>query len=582
MDNQTVAGTFDQIADLLEIKGEAIYRVNAYRRAAESIRSSSEDVNELAQQGRLKEIPGVGEAIADKIGELLATGKLAFFDQLTSEIPAGLLDVLKVQDVGPKKAAQFWKSLDVTSVDELEAAARSGQLRTLPGMGEKSEARILASLEAYRRRSGRQLLGRAMPLAETILGRLRIVPGVQRAEMAGSLRRWRETIGDLDFVASVVEANPVIEAFTAFPEVARVRGRGETKLSVELEGGIQAQLWLHPPAHFGSAWQYATGSQGHNVRLRERAQTLGLSLSEHGMQGDRAPDLEMAEEEHVYHALGLPWIPPELREDRGEIQAASVGQLPTLIEERDMRGELHAHSTWSDGRASIEEMAMAAIEAGLEYLVISDHSQSLGVARGLSVERLREQRREIEDVQRKLGRKLRLLQGTEVEILADGRLDFPDDVLAELDVVTASLHSSLRQDREQATARLLGAIHNPNVDNIGHPTGRMLEQREGADLDLDAIFKAAARTGTALEINAHPERLDLADIHARRAAELGCWLTVNTDAHSPADLGLRRYGIGTARRAWLAPEQVINTWPLQSVLDWARGRRQARRARNHE
>ncbi len=572
MDNREVAAVFDRIADLLEIQGEAVYRVNAYRRAAESIRSTSEQVVTLASAGRLQEIPGVGEAIASKIEELLSSGQMAFYDKLVAAVPEGLIGVLEIQDVGPKKAARFWNELGVTSIDELEAAARAGKLRGLAGMGEKSEARILASIEAYRRRSGRASIGVALPVAERLLAKLRGLPGVQQAELGGSLRRWRETIGDIDLVVASNDPARVTGGFAALTEVRRVRSLGETKVSVELEGGLQAQLWVHPVSRFGTAWQYATGSQAHNVRLRERAQAMGLSLSEHGFRQPEGAELLVAEEEHAYNVLGLPWVPPELREDRGEVQAAAAGALPELVCEADLRGELHAHSSWSDGAATLLEMAEAASEIGLAYLVISDHSQSLGIARGLSVDRLRAQRREIDQAQRRLGRRIRLLQGAEVEILSDGRLDYPDSVLGELDLVTASLHSSLRQSRPQATARLLAAIRNPQVDLIGHPTGRMVEGREGADLDLDEVFQAALETRTMLEINAHPERLDLNDIHARRAGELGCVLAINTDAHRPSDLLLRRFGVGVARRAWLGAGQVANAWPLDDLQAWLGGR----------
>ena len=568
MENPQIAAVFDRIADLLEIQGEAIYRVNAYRRAAESIRSTSEDVTALAEAGKLKEIPGVGEAIAAKIDELLSTGHMAYYDKLAGAVPEGLIGVLEIQDVGPKKAARFWKELGVTNVDELEAAARAGKLRGLSGMGEKSEARILASIEAYRRRSGRASIGAALPVAERLLSKLRALPAVKQAELGGSLRRWRETIGDIDLVVASDRPSRVTEAFAALAEVQRVRSQGDTKVSVELEGGLQAQLWVHPVDRFGTAWQYATGSQGHNVRIRELAQSMGLSLSEHGFRQVDGGELRAAEEEHVYNILGLPWIPPELREDRGEVQAAAQGRLPELVKEEDLLGELHAHSKWSDGVVPIPEMAEAACDLGLAYLVISDHSQSLGVAGGLSVDRLRAQREEIDQVQKRFGRRIRLLQGAEVEILADGRLDYPDSVIAELDLVTASLHTSLRQSREQATARLLAAIRNPHVDMIGHPTGRMVEGREGADLDLDLVLESALETRTILEINAHPDRLDLNDVHARRAGELGCILAINTDAHRPSDLKLRRYGLGVARRAWLSAAQVANAWPLEDVLAW--------------
>jgi DNA polymerase (family X) len=572
MDNRQLADTFDRIGDLLEIKGEVVYKVLAYRRAAESIRSLSRAVADLWREGEVRSIPGVGEAIAAKIDELMRTGKLDFFEKLKREVPVTLVEVLRVGDVGPKKAARFWKELGIKDLPALEAAARAGRLRNLPGMGERSEERILKSIESLKaRQTSRVSIARALPVANSLLERLRALPGVAAAEPAGSLRRWRETVGDLDLLVAAKRPGEVIRAFLTFDDIGRVRGQGETKASVEMASGLEVQLWVHPPQHFGTALQYATGSQAHNVRLRELAQARGLSLSEHGFKQADGTVRECAEEAEVYRILGLPWIPPELREDRGEIQAAVEGRLPELIHEGDVRGELHAHTDWSDGSTTLEEMAEAAARAGLDYLVITDHSKSLGVANGLTPERVRQQRRAVDALQKKLGHRLRLLHGTEVEILADGRLDYPDSVLAAFDLVTASVHSSLRQSRERVTERMLAAIRHPDVDIIGHLTGRMIGTRDPADLDLEAVFQAAAEQGVALEINAHPERLDLNEAHARRATEVGCLLAVNTDAHQPAHLGLRPYGIGIARRGWVSPANVVNTWEADQVLRWAQG-----------
>jgi DNA polymerase (family 10) len=359
-----------------------------------------------------------------------------------------------------------------------------------------------------------------------------------------------------------------MEAFTHHPQVISVFGQGETKASVEFNFGMRAQLWLHPPEEFGTSWLYATGSQAHGVRLRERAQQRGLSLSDHSILQPDGSERRYATEEEVYRALGLPWVPPELREDRGEIQAAEAGKLPHLIEVDDLRAELHCHTTWSDGKLSILEMAQAARKRGLKVLAITDHSASLGVAGGLSADRLVRQREEIDAAQKELGDSLRLLQGSEIEIRADGSLDYPDDVLAGLDLVIASLHTGLRQPREQVTRRLLNAIRNPHVDIIGHPTGRLIPDREGADLDMEAVLEAARESGVALEINAHPSRLDLDDIYARRAAGMGIPLAIDTDAHSPADMDMLKYGVATARRGWVEPAQVINTWETGRLLEW--------------
>ncbi len=570
LSNQQLADTFTLIGDLLEIKGEVIYKILAYRKAAESLENLGRDAHELWRAGKLNEIPGVGKAISEKMDELLSTGKLEFLEKLKREVPPTLVELLRVPDLGPKKAAMFWKQLGVTDLAGLEAAAREGKLRTLPGMGEKSEARVLAGIEALSRRTDRIPIGRAWPLAQELLEFLRALPGVKAAEAGGSFRRRRETVGDLDLLAAAPEAGPVMEAFTTHPQVLRVKGSGETKSSVEMRGGLNVQLWVHPPERWGTALVYATGSKDHNVRLREMAVKKSLSLSEHSFLKPDESEILCGTEEEVYAQLGLPWIPPELREDRGEIQAARKGKLPELIEREDLLSELHSHSTWSDGRLSIEEMARAARERGYRILAVTDHSASLGVTGGLTPERLEQQRGEIDAVQRRLGDSILLLQGAEVEIRADGSLDFPDEVLEKLDIVIASLHVSLRQPRERVTERLLNAIRHPHVDLIGHPTGRLIPDREGADLDMEAVLKAAAESGVALEISAHPARLDLDDIHARRAAEMGIPLSLNTDAHSPADMDLIHFGLSQARRGWVEPEQVINTWQPERLLKWLR------------
>jgi len=571
--NIELADTFDRIADLLEIKGEVIYKTLAYRKAAESLRAYPEEAATLHDQNRLTEIPGVGKAISEKISELLTTGKLGFLVRLEEEVPPSLTELLKVPDVGPKKVALFWKQAGVTTLAELEAAARAGKLRDLPGMGEKSEARVAEGIEALKRRPKRRLLGNLRPRAQRMLDWLRALPEVERAEFAGSLRRWKPTIGDLDLVAASRTPVEVMAAFTAQPEVLRVLGQGENKASVELRDGLNIQLWVQPPERFGTLLQFVTGSKDHNVRLRELAQKKKLSLSEQAITDSDGKERLYATEEEVYKDLGLPWIPPELREDRGEIQAALAGRLPDLLELSQIRADLHTHSTWSDGTASIQQMAEAAIQRGRKVLAITDHSGGLGVAQGLSVERLHQQRREIDEVQQRLGDSILLLQGSEVEIKADGTLDFPDEVLDELDIVVASLHMSLRQERSVITARLLNAIRNPHVDVIGHPSGRLMPEREGADLDWEQVLKAAKESGVALEIDSLPARLDLDEVNARRAAEMGIPLTIDTDAHAPDQLDLMEYGVSVARRAWIGPESIINTWKNKKIEDWLKGRR---------
>ncbi len=573
MNNRELADTFTLIADLLEIKGEIVYKTLAYRKAADSLMSLGRDAKEYWKEGKLQEIPGVGKAIAEKIDELLRTGELEFLQKLEAEIPPGLADWLPVPGLGPKKIALIWKELGITKLADLEKAAKEGKLRDLPGMGEKSEAQILSGIESLSRRSGRIPLGRAWPLAQEIIGVLQDVEGVVRAEPAGSLRRMRSTVGDLDILVASENPEPVMDAFTTLPGVMRVLGRGDTKASVEFTDGLRAQLWVHPPQEFGTALVYATGSKDHNVRLREMALGRELSLSDHSfLKMDGSGEIFCATEEEVYEVLGLPWIPPELREDRGEIQAAKAGKLPNLIELDDIRADLQVHSTWSDGKLSMLEMAQAEAKRGIKVVAFTDHSVSLGVTGGLSMERHAEQQREIEETQKELGDSILILHASEVEIKADGSLDYPDEFLDSLDLVVASLHTGLRQPREKVTERLVNAINNPYVDIIGHPTGRLIPEREGADLDMDAVLTAAAESGVALEINAHPARLDLDDVYARRAKEMGIPISINTDAHSEGDLDLLFYGVATARRAWLEAKDVINTWPTEKLLKWLKKR----------
>ncbi len=578
MTNKQLADLFTLIADVLQIKGEVIYKILAYRKAAESLLNLGRDVRTVWQEGgipALLEIPGVGNAIAEKIDEQLSTGQLAYLNKLAAEIPLSLAELMAVPDLGPKRIKLFHDELGIATLTELEAAAREGKLRGLPGMGEKSEAKILEGLQSLARRRAlgdRTPLETAFPFAQDQLNRLRALAGVSAAEVAGSLRRMRETVGDVDILVAAADSAPVMETFTTQPGVVRVLGKGTTKASVEFSNGMRAQIWVHPPERFGTALQYATGSKDHNVRLREIALGKGLSLSEHALtKTDTGEEILCATEAEVYRALGLPLIPPEMREDRGEVKLALGGALPRLIEPGDVSASLHNHSTWSDGKASIKEMALAAIARGYKVLAITDHSHSLGIVQGIKPEDVPRQREEIDAVQAELGSQIKLLQGVEVEIRADGTLDFEDAVLAKLDIVVASLHTSLRQPREQITARLLNAIRNPHVDVIGHPSGRQIPDREGADLDWDAVLAAALETDTALEINANPRRLDLNDIQTRRAVDMGIKLSLNTDAHAPEHFDLLHFGIATARRGWVEPEGVINCWKAGRLVRWLGG-----------
>ncbi len=575
MNNQEIAEIFSTIADMLQIKGENVHRVLAYRRAAENINALSQDLHDLWQAETLTEIPGIGKTIAGKIDELLRTGQLEFLERLKEEVPLGVVEMLSIPDVGPKTAARMWQELGLTSVEEVERAARAGKIQTLSRMGKKTEANILAGIEALKRRSGRTPLGLAWPLAATMLDALAGLPGVRatspfgklRTMVAGSLRRMRDTIGDVDLLVAAApeHAEGIMAHFRQLPQVYEVLVSGPTKTSIRTHDGLQVDLRVLEPARWGTALQYFTGSQAHNVRMRERARAQGLSLSENSFKREDGGEILCAEEAEVYATLGLPWIPPELREDHGEFD----GDLPDLITMADIRGDLQMHSTWSDGVNSVAEVAEAALARGLEYILITDHSHSLGIAGGLTAEDLRRQRAEIDAVNERLGGKLRVLAGVEMEIRADGTLDYPDEVLAELDLVLASLHTGLRAGRAKTTARMLAAIRNPHVDIIAHPTGRLLGEREGADLDMEAIFRAAAESGTALEINADTHRLDLRDIHARRAVELGVKLTLGSDAHVAEGVGALQYGVATARRGWVTAADVVNTWPLEKVLAWA-------------
>jgi DNA polymerase (family X) len=569
MNNRQLAEAFTLVADLSEIKGENVYKTLAYRKAADSLLGLGREASEYWREGKLEEIPGVGKAISEKIDELLSTGKLGFLEKLKKEVPVGLVEWLPIPGLGPKRAALIWKTLNITTFAELEAAAREGKLRDLPGMGAKSEAAILEGIASLSRRTIRIPLGRAYPIAQALISELRKVKGVVDAQPAGSLRRMRDTVGDLDVLVASKDPSAVMEAFVKLPRIHRVLGKGPTKASIEFNDGLRVQLWVHPPEEFGTALVYATGSKEHNIRLREMALAKDLSLSDHSFANIiDGSEILCATEEDVYKTLGLPWITPELREDRGEIQAAKAKKLPKLIQKKDIKADLQMHSTWSDGKLSMLEMARAAAKRGMKVIAFTDHSVSLGVTRGLSIEAHKQQAAEIKKIQKQLGDKILVLHASEVEIKADGTLDYPDEFLASLDLVVASLHTGLRQPREKVTERVINAIRNPHVDIIGHPTGRLIQEREGADLDIEAVLQAAAESGVAMEINAHPARLDLDDVHARRAKELGIPLSLNTDSHSEEDMDLLFYGVATARRAWLEPKDVINTWSTKKLLDW--------------
>ncbi len=599
MTNKQVAAVFKATADLLQILGESRFVVLAYTNAARTIDGLEQDINEVASAGALRDLPRVGEAIAEKIQTLLDTGSLPYFDELAGQVPAGVVAMLKVPDVGPKTVRRLWQELDITTVETLKKYAEEGKLRGLKGFGAKTEKRILKSIELLSSQSDdRTPIGSSRPLAEGLLTELQAVCGegvVERISVVGSLRRWRETTGEIKLLAVSGLAEQTLQAFMNLPQVADVVQCRPDAVTVSLVDGPPATLKVVEKSHWGTALCRATGSPDHLAALDERAQDMGWQLGENGLDALAARPVSgngsltdsavgavqrfFDSEESLYEFVGLQWVPPELREGGGEMEAALNGSLPGLVSQGDIQGEIHGHTIWSDGKSSVAEMAEAARSRGLRYWAVTDHSVGLGVTRGVDAEALLEQRREIDavnDAYAAKGINFRLIQGTEVEVLGDGELGLPDDVLAALDVVVASIHSGLRQDRRRITDRCLKAVHNPFVDILGHPTGRLLGRRSPSEIDLEKILSACADTGTAVEINANPERLDLSAEHARLASSLGCSLVINSDAHSIGQLDLLRYGVHTARRAWLRPQDILNATPLDEMLALLKRNKSAR------
>lgn len=569
MINQELTGIFDEIADLMEIRGaDDAFRINAYRKVARIISDLTEDVSALAARGELVKIPGIGKGTADRIQQYLTGGKIDIHEELRAQLPAGLLDLLRIPGLGPKKVAKLHKELKVTDTEKLKAAIAAGKVERLEGFGRKSVEKILEGIEFLAGSAGRTPLGIAVEIAENLLRDVTAFPGVKRARAAGSLRRGRETVGDLDLLCEAKDGPAVVKAFTRLPHAKKILASGETKGAITVfnpDGGeIQVDLRVVAGESFGAAWQYFTGSKEHNVKLRELAGRKGWKLNEYGLfDGDK--QLAGKDEASIYRKLGLPCIPPELREDRGEIEAAA--QLPELVTIEAIRGDLHIHTTASDGRCTIEEMAAAAKERGYAYLAITDHSRSSVIANGLSADKLRRHAERI----RAIGEKMKgftLLAGIEVDILSDGSLDYSDDLLADLDWVVASVHAAQGQDRKKITARTIAAMENPHVDAIGHPSGRLLGKRDAMDLDWEEVFKSAARTHTALEINSSWQRLDLKDIHVRQALDAGCHLVISTDAHAADQLEQMRFGVTTARRGWATADRILNTWTIAQLRKW--------------
>ena len=590
--NGDLARIFHDIGDMLEVKGELVFKTVAYHRAADAIGRSPVDLVEAYRAGAAPKVAGVGAAISDKIRELATTGRMAFYDRLCAEVPPSLVELLRIPGLGPKSVRQVYAELGIETMDALRRAAEAGTLQTLRGLSAKTEQLILEGIARLESAPKRMLLHRAEATLSGLVDALSDTPGVRSIEPAGSFRRRRESIGDLDLLAETDDGPALIERFTTFGAVDHVVNKGGYKAAVRLLRGPQADLMVMPPGTAGTYRIHFTGSKEHNVRLRERARDQGWSLSEKGFQRigeDGEPitgaDAELrtfATEAEAYAFLGLPFIEPELREDRGEIEAALAGTLPRLIELGDLRGDLHSHSDWSDGTHSIEVMVEAARHRGHAYQVLTDHSQSLAIARGLAPDRVEQQRGIIAELNARYAAEeaagtappetppegFRLLHGCELEIRADGALDYPDDLLARFDLVVASVHVSRRQSRDDLTRRTLNGIRSPHVDVIAHPSGRMIGTRDDLDLDWDTVYAEAARTGTVLEMNGSPHRPDLAVERARRAVEVGCTLSIDSDAHKTAEFDHLRWGITQARRAWVEARHVLNTRSRADLLAW--------------
>ena len=570
MNNKEVAKVFQDIADLLELKGENVFKIRAYQRVVRSIEHLPVEVEQLVAEDRLKGIPGVGEAITKKLTELVTTGRLDYYEKLKAEFPEGISNLLDIPGVGPKIAMLLSSELDIKSIDELEAAIVGGNVARLYRMGDKTTENILHQIQALRRkkRDQRIPIGEALPIVDEISAGLKGLPGLKNLVPAGSLRRFQETVGDIDLMGTADDASGIMQTFVSLPQVKEVLVSGTTKASVVVAGGLQVDLRIVEHDSFGSLLQYFTGSKQHNINLRERAHRQGLKLSEYGITNLATDKLEkFATEEAFYERQGLEFIPPELREGQREVEWAEQGTIPRLVELSDIKGDLHVHTNWSDGRDSIEAMALAAKALGYQYLGITDHSGGRGIAHGLDAERLRQQMLEIKQINQRISG-IHLFSGMEVDIRADGSLDLPEELLAELDIVIAAVHSSLNQRQEQMMRRIIKAIENPYVDVLAHPTCRLLPGREPISVDMEAIFQTAAKTNTILEINGMPSRLDLKDTHAYRARELGVKLVINTDAHSTEHLEFMRFGVGVARRGWCQAYDIINTRPLEEVMDY--------------
>ncbi|MBT9330070.1 DNA polymerase/3'-5' exonuclease PolX [Paracidobacterium acidisoli] len=573
MDNRSITNLLAEAADLLEIDGADSFRIRSYRRAAEAVESTTLQLSEIASDmKKLLEIPGIGKSMAANIQEIERTGSFGIRDELLKKYRPTMLDLLKLPGMGPKSVALFWEALQVASIDELEAAITAGRLKSLPRMGEKQIEKLKKGIEEYRKNSGRFLIDDGEMAAEKLIAYLREFPGLDILTPAGSLRRGRETVGDLDILVTgpaCAENNvaAAVEYVAQYPPISSLLARGQNKVSFLLRNGLQVDVRLLPESSYGAALQYFTGSKMHNVSIRQRALKYGYTLNEYALaRVDDGTPVAAATETEIYAALDLDWIPPELRENNGEIEAAEAHRLPALIEQEDIRGDVHMHTNATDGRNTIREMAEAGLARGYAYIAITDHSKNLAMTNGLDDERALEHIRRIREVDEEMEGRIRVFPGIEVDILADGELDLSDEVLAQMDVVIASVHSLFNQPEEQMTERVLRAIENPYVRILGHPTGRLLLRREAFKINVAAVLRKASELGVAVEHNAYPDRLDLCDRDLRLAKELGCKIAVNTDSHHTSHMEKMRYGIRQLRRAWLRKEDVLNTLPADAFL----------------
>jgi len=566
MKNKELADLFERMADILEFKGENPFKISAYRKASRILGDLTQDVEEISEKGELKNIPGIGEGMAEKIVEYLKTGKISKFEEVRKGVSDELIAIMDIPGMGPKTLSMIHKEKGINNFSQLERALEDGSLLGLFGMGEKKIENIKRGIQLLKQSKGRMNLGAAFPIAKRIVETLRQKTGSRKIEWAGSLRRMKENIGDIDILATGPDKEKIVHSFTHLPEVKEVLASGETKASIIVEGGVQIDLRVVEEDSYGAALQYFTGSKAHNIHLRGIAKTRGIKINEYGVfKGEKK--IGGKEEKEVYKALGMDWIEPELREDRGEIEASQKGRLPKLVEESEIKGDFHIHSKWSDGTSSIEEIARAAQKKSYQYVAICDHSKSLKIAHGLDESRLLKQIEEIDRLNEKM-KDFQILKGTEVDILSDGRLDLSEKVLKKLDLVIAAIHSGFKQEKEKMTKRIIRALESPFVHIVAHPSGRLLGARDPYEVEMDEVMEAAKNYGKALEINAYFERLDLNDIHCRKAKEMGIQVTMGTDAHHLDQMWMISLGVAVARRGWLETTDVLNTLSLKEILSW--------------